>query len=88
MTIECIFHVLFCFQVWNLPTQTLLHNFPSEHARQSIFRNLGTGVMQIEAAPSNQVFSCGADGTMKLRVLPDRLSVQASRARNNVKFII
>ncbi|XP_063050871.1 dmX-like protein 1 isoform X2 [Engraulis encrasicolus] len=75
-------------KVWNLPTQTLLHNFPSEHARQSIFRNLGTGVMQIEAAPSNQVFSCGADGTMKLRVLPDRLSVQASRARNNVKFII
>ncbi|XP_062399694.1 dmX-like protein 1 isoform X3 [Sardina pilchardus] len=75
-------------KVWSLLTQTLLHSFPNEHARQSLFRNLGTGVMQIEAAPSNQVFSCGADGTMKLRVLPDRLSVQASRARNNVKFII
>ncbi|XP_031425957.1 dmX-like protein 1 isoform X3 [Clupea harengus] len=75
-------------KVWSLLTQTLLHSFPNEHARQSLFRNLGTGVMQIEAAPAHQVFSCGADGTMKLRVLPDRLSVQASRARNNVKFII
>lgn len=74
--------------MWSLLTQTLLHCFPNEHARQSLFRNLGTGVMQIEAAPSNQVFSCGADGTMKLRVLPDRLSLQASRARSNVKFII
>ncbi|TRY64794.1 hypothetical protein DNTS_004401 [Danionella cerebrum] len=59
------------FQVWSLRSQSLLHSFSGEHTRQSLFRNLGTGVMQIESAPANQVFSCGADGTMKMRILPD-----------------
>uniref|UniRef100_A0A8C2X954 Dmx like 1 n=1 Tax=Cyclopterus lumpus TaxID=8103 RepID=A0A8C2X954_CYCLU len=49
-----------------------LYTFPNEHARQSLFRNLGTGVMQIEVGPTNHIFSCGADGTMKMRVLPNR----------------
>uniref|UniRef100_A0AAY4DLG9 RAVE complex protein Rav1 C-terminal domain-containing protein n=1 Tax=Denticeps clupeoides TaxID=299321 RepID=A0AAY4DLG9_9TELE len=72
-------------KVWSLSTQTLLHSFPNEHSRQSLFRNLGTGVMQIEVGPSDHVFSCGADGTMKMRVLPDRHS---AAGRNDVKFII
>ncbi|XP_039522136.1 dmX-like protein 1 isoform X1 [Pimephales promelas] len=74
-------------KVWSMSTQTLLHSFASEHARQSLFRNLGTGVMQIETAPANQVFSCGADGTMKMRVLPDATSAYGT-ARNDVKFIM
>ncbi|XP_051758739.1 dmX-like protein 1 isoform X2 [Ctenopharyngodon idella] len=75
-------------KVWSMSTQTLLHTFTNEHARQSLFRNLGTGVMQIETAPANHMFSCGADGTMKMRILPDALSVYGSGARNDVKFIM
>ncbi|KAM9858347.1 dmX-like protein 1 [Aulostomus maculatus] len=79
-------------KVWNLATQCLLYNFPNEHARQSLFRNLGTGVMQIEVGPANHIFSCGADGTMKMRVLPNRFSVvnnyNHSNLKNDVKFII
>lgn len=75
-------------QVWSLSTQCLLHQFPNEHARQSLFRNLGTGVMQIEVGPANHIFSCGADGTMKMRILPDRFSVNNGNLKNDVKFII
>uniref|UniRef100_A0A671L0G7 DmX-like protein 1 n=1 Tax=Sinocyclocheilus anshuiensis TaxID=1608454 RepID=A0A671L0G7_9TELE len=52
------------------------------------FRNLGTGVMQIETGPANHVFSCGADGTMKLRLLPDALSLYCSGVKNDVRFIM
>ncbi|XP_029916827.1 dmX-like protein 1 isoform X2 [Myripristis murdjan] len=79
-------------KVWSLATQSLLHTFPNEHARQSLFRNLGTGVMQIEVGPANHIFSCGADGTMKMRILPDRYSVVGNNnhgnLKNDVKFII
>uniref|UniRef100_A0A8C6IW43 RAVE complex protein Rav1 C-terminal domain-containing protein n=1 Tax=Melopsittacus undulatus TaxID=13146 RepID=A0A8C6IW43_MELUD len=62
-------------KVWSLSTFNLLHTFVNEHARQSLFRNIGTGVMQIETGPANHIFSCGADGTVKMRILPDRLNV-------------
>ncbi|KAJ7994355.1 hypothetical protein DPEC_G00265000 [Dallia pectoralis] len=75
-------------KVWSLSTQNLLHQFPNEHARQSLFRNLGTGVMQIEVGPSNHMFSCGADGTMKMRILLERFGVARNCLRNDVKFII
>ncbi|NXO00616.1 DMXL1 protein, partial [Rhinopomastus cyanomelas] len=61
-------------KVWSLSAFTLLHTFVNEHARQSLFRNIGTGVMQIETGPANHIFSCGADGTVKMRILPDRFS--------------
>ncbi|XP_062854976.1 dmX-like protein 1 isoform X2 [Trichomycterus rosablanca] len=75
-------------KIWSMSTQCLLHTFPNEHARQSIFRNLGTGVMQIETAPGNHLFSCGADGTMKMRILPDRVSAYTNKVKNDVKFIM
>lgn len=78
-------------KVWSLATQTPLYTFPNEHARQSLFRNLGTGVMQIEVGLSNHIFSCGADGTMKMRVIPNRFSVDNNNhgnLKNDVKFII
>ncbi|XP_041643935.1 dmX-like protein 1 isoform X1 [Cheilinus undulatus] len=80
-------------KVWSLATQSLLYTFQNEHARQSLFRNLGTGVMQIEVGPANHIFSCGADGTMKMRILPNRFSVvnhnnNHSNLKNDVKFII
>ncbi|KAM9392555.1 dmX-like protein 1 isoform 2-T2 [Pholidichthys leucotaenia] len=79
-------------KVWSLATQCLLYTFLNEHARQSLFRNLGTGVMQIEAGPANHIFSCGADGTMKMRILPNRFSItnnnNHSNLKSDVKFFI
>ncbi|KAM4710002.1 dmX-like protein 1 isoform 2-T2 [Discoglossus pictus] len=74
-------------KIWSLSTFSLLHTFINEHARQSIFRNIGTGVMQIETGPANHIFSCGADGTVKMRVLPDRFSTLGD-LKNDVKFVL
>jgi hypothetical protein len=83
------FHfVLHIFQIWSLSSFSLLHTFINEHARQSIFRNIGTGVMQIETGPANHIFSCGADGTMKMRILPDQFSPLNEVLKNDVKFML
>lgn len=65
-------------QVWKLAGHRLMHSFSAEHAKQSIFRNIGAGVMQVETRPGNRIFTCGADGTLKMRVLPDRYSIPSS----------
>ncbi|XP_052634790.1 dmX-like protein 1 isoform X2 [Harpia harpyja] len=75
-------------KVWSLSTFSLLHTFINEHARQSLFRNIGTGVMQIETGPANHIFSCGADGTVKMRILPGRFSPLNDVLKNDVKFMI
>lgn len=75
-------------KIWSFSTFTLLHTFINEHARQSIFRNIGTGVMQVETGPANHIFSCGADGTMKMRILPDQFSPLNEVLKNDVKFIL
>ncbi|KAL1773749.1 dmX 1 isoform X3 [Sigmodon hispidus] len=75
-------------KIWSLSTFSLLHTFINEHARQSIFRNIGTGVMQIETGPANHIFSCGADGTMKMRILPDQFSPLNEVLKNNVKLML
>ncbi|XP_060693606.1 dmX-like protein 1 isoform X6 [Hemiscyllium ocellatum] len=78
-------------KVWSLSTYNLIHTFSNEHARQSLFRNIGTGVMQIETGPANHMFSCGADGTMKMRVLPDRFSTGSGKLdiwQDDVRFIL
>ncbi|XP_069818776.1 dmX-like protein 1 isoform X1 [Dendropsophus ebraccatus] len=75
-------------KVWSLTALTLMHTFLNEHARQSIFRNIGTGVMQIETGPANHIFSCGADGTVKMRILPDRFSTITDLLKNEVKFVL
>ncbi|XP_074669204.1 dmX-like protein 1 isoform X6 [Strix aluco] len=75
-------------KVWSLSTFNLLHTFINEHARQSLFRNIGTGVMQIETGPANHILSCGADGTVKMRVLPDRFSPLNDVLKNDVKLMI
>uniref|UniRef100_A0A8C2P311 RAVE complex protein Rav1 C-terminal domain-containing protein n=1 Tax=Capra hircus TaxID=9925 RepID=A0A8C2P311_CAPHI len=78
-------------KIWSLSTFSLLHTFINEHARQSIFRNIGTGVMQIETGPTgpaNHIFSCGADGTMKMRILPDQFSPLNEVLKNDVKFML
>nr|XP_055029707.1 dmX-like protein 2 isoform X3 [Misgurnus anguillicaudatus] len=65
-------------KVWKLAGHGLMHTFSAEHAKQSIFRNIGAGVMKIETCPGNRIFTCGADGTLKMRVLPDRYNIPAS----------
>lgn len=62
-------------QVWRLTGYSLIHSFKNEHAKQSIFRNIGAGVTQIETVQGNRIFSCGADGTLKMRVLPNAFNV-------------
>nr|XP_044990389.1 dmX-like protein 1 isoform X2 [Jaculus jaculus] len=75
-------------KIWSLSNFSLLHTFINEHARQSIFRNIGTGVMQIETGPANHIFSCGADGTMKMRILPDQFSLLNEVLKNDVKLML
>uniref|UniRef100_A0A8U8ANP3 RAVE complex protein Rav1 C-terminal domain-containing protein n=2 Tax=Geospiza parvula TaxID=87175 RepID=A0A8U8ANP3_GEOPR len=58
-------------KVWRLTGYNLIHSFKNEHAKQSLFRNIGAGVTQIETVQGNRIFSCGADGTLKMRVLPN-----------------
>ncbi|XP_028257119.1 dmX-like protein 2 isoform X8 [Parambassis ranga] len=65
-------------KVWKLAGHALMHSFSTEHAKQSIFRNIGAGVMQVETRPGNRIFTCGADGTLKMRVLPDRYNIPSS----------
>ncbi|KAM9223729.1 dmX-like protein 2 isoform 7-T7 [Leptosomus discolor] len=62
-------------KVWRLTAYNLIHSFKNEHAKQSIFRNIGAGVTQIETVQGNRIFSCGADGTLKMRVLPNAFNV-------------
>ncbi|XP_063170605.1 dmX-like protein 2 isoform X2 [Candoia aspera] len=65
-------------KVWRLTGYGLIHSFKHEHAKQSIFRNLSTGVLQIEMAQGNRIFSCGADGTLKMRVLPNAFNIPSN----------
>ncbi|XP_040198599.1 dmX-like protein 2 isoform X2 [Rana temporaria] len=64
-------------KVWKLTGHGLIHSFKNEHAKQSLFRNIGAGVMQIEVGKNTRIFSCGADGTLKMRVLPNALKTQS-----------
>ncbi|XP_042327082.1 dmX-like protein 2 isoform X1 [Sceloporus undulatus] len=65
-------------KVWRLTGYGLIHSFKHEHAKQSIFRNLSSGVMQIDMTQGNRIFSCGADGTLKMRVLPNAFNIPSS----------
>ncbi|XP_032415606.1 dmX-like protein 2 isoform X2 [Xiphophorus hellerii] len=65
-------------KVWKLAGHGLMHSFSNEHAKQSIFRNIGNGVTKVETRPGNRIFTCGADGTLKMRVLPDRYNIASS----------
>uniref|UniRef100_A0A8C5PKG4 Dmx like 2 n=1 Tax=Leptobrachium leishanense TaxID=445787 RepID=A0A8C5PKG4_9ANUR len=64
-------------KVWKLTGHGLIHSFKNEHAKQSIFRNIGAGVMQIEVGENKRIFSCGADGTLKMRMLPTAFRTQS-----------
>ncbi|XP_062554540.1 dmX-like protein 2 isoform X3 [Armigeres subalbatus] len=62
-------------KVWGLTVHTLLYSFMGEHARSSFFKHIGQGVTQLQIDQAGRLFSCGADGSMKVRLLPDRESI-------------
>ncbi|KAG7196962.1 hypothetical protein KM043_000228 [Ampulex compressa] len=59
-------------KIWGLTVHSLLYSFPGEHPRSSFFKNIGQGVTQLHVDSAGRLFSCGADGSMKVRQLPDR----------------
>ncbi|XP_077556185.1 rabconnectin-3 alpha isoform X7 [Haemaphysalis longicornis] len=65
-------------KVWGLPVHVLLYAFPNEHSRSTLFRNIGMGVTHLLTDAKGRLYSCGADGSMKMRQLPDRDAVVAS----------
>lgn len=50
----------------------LVYAFPGEHAKGSIFRNVSSGVTQLYLSPEGHLFSCGADGSLRVRNLPTK----------------
>lgn len=65
-------------KVWGLSVHLLLYAFPNEHSRSTLFRNIGMGVTHLYTDSRGRLFSCGADGSMKLHQLPERDIVVAS----------
>ncbi|XP_018327674.1 dmX-like protein 2 isoform X2 [Agrilus planipennis] len=59
-------------KIWGVAIPTLLLNLAGEHSRSSFFKNIGQGVTQLHIDSHARLFSCGADGSMKVRQLPDR----------------
>ncbi|XP_052281684.1 dmX-like protein 2 isoform X4 [Dreissena polymorpha] len=62
-------------KVWGLDIHQQIASFPGEHTRSNtFFRNVGsaTGVTQLAIGPKNTLFSCGVDGSMKFRAIPER----------------
>ncbi|XP_035825075.1 dmX-like protein 2 [Aplysia californica] len=61
-------------KVWGLKIHQLIFSFPGEHSKTTFFKNVGStsGVAQVTMGPLNHLFSCGVDGSMKFRQLPER----------------
>ncbi|XP_074030533.1 rabconnectin-3 alpha isoform X2 [Leptinotarsa decemlineata] len=59
-------------KIWGVAVPNVLLSLPAEHARSSFFKNIGQGVTQLYVDSHSRLFSCGADGSMKVRQLPDR----------------
>ncbi|CAL1529694.1 unnamed protein product [Lymnaea stagnalis] len=61
-------------KVWGLKIHQLIFSFPMEHSKNTFFKNVGStsGVAQVQVGPFNHLYSCGVDGSMKFRQLPER----------------
>ncbi|KAG8181368.1 hypothetical protein JTE90_008839 [Oedothorax gibbosus] len=58
-------------KVWGLSVHVKLCSFAGEHTKSSLFRSINNGVSQLEIDEMGRLFSCGADGSLKFRTLPD-----------------
>lgn len=61
-------------KVWALNAHQQILSFQGEHSKSTFFRNMGSasGVTQVAVSPGHNLFSCGVDGSMKFRALPER----------------
>ncbi|XP_070175544.1 dmX-like protein 2 isoform X2 [Littorina saxatilis] len=61
-------------KVWALNSNQLCFNFPGEHSKNTFFRSVGStsGVTQVAIDNNGHLFSCGADGSIKFRQLPEK----------------
>ncbi|KAK6180445.1 hypothetical protein SNE40_012599 [Patella caerulea] len=61
-------------KVWALDVHQLIFSFPGEHSKNTFFKNVGStsGVAQVAIGPGHHLFSCGVDGSMKFRQLPEK----------------
>ncbi|XP_049821296.1 dmX-like protein 2 isoform X4 [Aethina tumida] len=59
-------------KIWGVTVPSVLLALPAEHSKSSFFKNIGSGVTQLHIDSHGRLFSCGADGSMKVRQLPDR----------------
>ncbi|KAL8625455.1 hypothetical protein ACOMHN_018600 [Nucella lapillus] len=61
-------------KVWAMNSNQLCFSFPGEHSKSTFFRNVGatSGVTQVAINSNNHLFSCGADGSIKFRHLPEK----------------
>merc|ERR1711994_1033260 len=58
-------------KVWDLNSHRIVHTYQGEHARHGLFKNISQGVAQVSLIDGT-LYSCGADGSMKMRKLPER----------------
>jgi len=58
-------------KLWELASHRVVHTYQAEHARHGLFKNISQGVAQLGLIDGT-LYSCGADGSMKMRKLPDR----------------
>ncbi|KAK7475121.1 hypothetical protein BaRGS_00033613 [Batillaria attramentaria] len=61
-------------KVWAMNMPSMLVMFTGEHSKNTFFRSVGStsGVTQVAVGPNNHLFSCGVDGSIKFRQLPER----------------
>ncbi|XP_040565654.1 dmX-like protein 2 isoform X5 [Lepeophtheirus salmonis] len=59
-------------KIWSLNSYKCFYTFIQEHARHGLFKNISQGVSQVYLDSFNRLYSCGADGSIKVRQLPDR----------------
>ncbi|XP_076803738.1 dmX-like protein 1 [Clavelina lepadiformis] len=57
-------------KIWDSLSHKLLYASEHEHARSSLFRNFGSGTVQVMVT-SEHLLTCGADGSLKMKLLPD-----------------
>jgi len=54
-------------KIWGLSVHKQLFCYQGEHAKSSFFKHSGHGVTHLEIDDVDRLFSCGADGSMKVR---------------------
>lgn len=70
---------LWHFKVWGLSVHEELECYPKEHGRGAYLLKYGTQGVALMSLHNGQLFSCGGDGTVKLRQLSVRETIVNSK---------